>query len=55
MPAIPSWLTKILAPLLAVLALLGTPVLLHTPKADADPAVVAVKEATGGFMTGVTL
>ncbi|MBQ5970382.1 MAG: hypothetical protein IJL52_09800 [Clostridia bacterium] len=53
MPAIPSWLTKILAPLLAVLALLGTPVLLHTPKADADPAVVAVKEATGGFMTGV--
>ena len=53
MPAIPSWLTKILAPLLVVLALFGTPVLLHTADADADPAVVAVKEATGGFMTGI--
>lgn len=53
MPTLPSWLAKILAPLLAILALLGTPVLLSTPRADADPAVIAVKEATGGFMTGV--
>ena len=53
MPSMPSWAVKALALLLAAVALVGTPTLLATPDAKGDPAVVAVKDAVGGFMTGV--